>query len=137
MSAFDDRPRPGDTGRKATPQTPDLTRQIMGRLGYMPAQSHVVRRRRLRRYVSRSTMLGASIAVVIAGTVVYHAGPHARRPIDQTIPAVLGNEVREHQQQWGRTFRTIRDLAPAPAAPPTVEYDEGAELIAVGPVRWL
>jgi len=119
------------------PETPDLTRPIMARLGYMRARPEVTRRRRLRRRATRSTLLSAAVAIVAASTIAYHAGPHARRSLDQTIPAALGDGVRQHQQDWGRTLQMIRDLAPAPATPCDVECDDGAELNAVGPVRWL
>jgi len=120
--------------------SPDLTRTIMGRLGYMKAAPQVVRRRRIRRWVSRLALCALALIVVAGGAQVHESGPYARRPAGPTIPAAIGNDVNLHQQRIKGTIQMIRNLAPmAPTAPgrPDDVLDEEVDRSAIGPFRWL
>ncbi|MBT8484407.1 MAG: hypothetical protein HKO59_14550 [Phycisphaerales bacterium] len=126
---------------------PDMTRSIMGRLGYMPVSSRVARRERRRRWRDRGVFALAVAGVIGLGIAMHEIGPRARKPVGPTVPAALGNDVSRQQMKLERGFRTIRNLVPsvAPVRPvPTPEprptdtrpTGDGGEL-AIGPVRWL
>jgi hypothetical protein len=117
--------------------SPDLTRKIMGRLGYMKATPHVARRRRIRRWVNRLALCAAALIVVVGGARVHESGPYARRPAAPTIPKAIGNDVSLHQQRIKGTIRMIRTLAPTAPSRPDDALDEEVDRSAIGPFRWL
>jgi hypothetical protein len=124
---------------------PDLTRSIMGRLGYMQASPRAIRRRRYRRGVGRGLMTLAAAVLVITGVHLHEQGPDARRPSGPTIPAAIGTEIDAQQQRFRRAIQTIQNLAPAPPNPLDQpdggefyeEIDEEVDESGIGPVRWL
>jgi len=120
--------------------SPDLTRPIMGRLGYMKAAPGVVRRRRIRRWVNRLTLAALGLLLVVVAGRVHESGPHARRVAGPTIPAAIGNDVNRHQQRIRGTIQLIREFAPAAptdSPPPEEALDEDVDRSAVGPFRWM
>ena len=117
--------------------SPDLTRTIMGRLGYMKAAPHVVRRRRIRRWINRLSLCALALIVVAGGAQVHESGPYARRPQGPTIPAAIGNDLNLHQQRIKGTIRMIRTLAPAAPSRSDDVLDEEVDRSAIGPFRWL
>lgn len=120
--------------------SPDLTRPIMGRLGYMKAARGVVRRRRIRRRVNRLTLAAMGLLVVVVAARVHESGPHARRAAGPTIPAAIGNDVSRNQQRIRSTIQLIREFAPAAptdSPPPEEALDEDVDRSAVGPFRWM
>ena len=121
---------------------PDLTRAIMGRLGYMKASPRVVRRRRRRRRCGRVLLSLALLAVIALGLEVRTAGPVGGQPAGPTVPAAIGRDVALHQDRLQRTIQTIRNLVPpAPREPeidgPEPAIDEDVDRSALGPFRWL
>jgi len=120
--------------------SPDLTRPIMGRLGYMRAAPRVVRRRRIRRWVNRLTLAAVALLVVVVAGRVHESSPRARRAAGLTIPAAVGSDVNRHQQRIKGTIQLIREIAPpAPTDTPSSEdtLDEDVDRSAVGPFRWM
>ena len=72
---------------------PDLTRSIMGRLGYMKVSPAVARRRRIRQWGTRAGLaLSAMIAIAI-GLQVYENGPTIRKPVGPTIPSATNSTM--------------------------------------------
>jgi hypothetical protein len=133
------------------PQTPDLTRVIMGRLGYMRVPSAVARRQRVRRMVMRGVTLGVIVAVAATGVALYGLSPDARRPLgDSAIPAALRIDLHQHQQRVSSVLEIFKPAtpisAPATAAEPAGEWlrdepfleepDEEVIRSAVAPFRW-
>ena len=78
---------------------PDLTRAIMGRLGYMRAAPRVVRRERLRRNLGRGLFSLALIALLGVAVHLHEQSPLARRPAEVTLPAAIRNDLDRHPQQ--------------------------------------
>ena len=145
-----ERPREADVNRSSEhaflwalsrpAASPDLTRPIMGRLGYMKAAPGVVRRRRIRRWVNRLTLAAVGLLVVVVAARMHESGPHARRAAGPTIPAAIGSDVNRHQQRIRGTIQLIREFAPAAptdSPPPDDALDEDVDRSAVGPFRWV
>jgi hypothetical protein len=132
------------TESRATP-SPDLTRSIMGRLGYMQAAPRAAQRRHRRRAIGRALMTMAAALLVVAGLHIHEQGPDARRPAGPTIPSAIGQEIDAQQQRLQRAIQTIQNLAPSPSEPqqqPTdgeyyEEIDPDVDESGIGPVRWL
>lgn len=101
---LDDLARPGPG--------PDLTRAIMGRLGFMKVTDRVTRRRRLRRSVGRTMITAVMFSLVIAGFFVHQNGRSARGPSGLTVPSAIRRDVDRHQRRLDWTIRTIRSIAP-------------------------
>ncbi len=113
---------------------PDLTRSIMGQLGYMRASRRAVRRARLRRWAARATTCLFGLAVLAVGLRAHDQSANARRPVGPTVPSALGTQVGEQQRSIIRTLETIREIAPAVPSPErpaesTTELD-----LATGPI---
>ncbi|UCD75300.1 MAG: hypothetical protein JSV91_16135 [Phycisphaerales bacterium] len=131
-------------------RAPDMTRSIMGRLGFMHASPRVARRYRIRRRINRALFTLAMVTVILAAVQVHQHSPQARRPVDQTLPAAIGSGLNHHQNGLSNVIRTIRNLAPpvqerpaaadqpdaVPASLP-VELDEDVDRSAIAPVRWV
>jgi hypothetical protein len=122
---------------------PDLTRSIMGRLGYMQASPAAGRRRRRARHLRRGAAALVVLGLVAGGAALHHFGPSARRPAELTLPAALGQDVHLHQERFSRTIETIRSFAPRvprvvpvsnPVSGPDRGFDESVERSAVGPI---
>jgi hypothetical protein len=127
---------------------PDLTRSIMGRLGYMRVSGRIARRRRIRAAIGRTTTVVAAFGLIALGLRLHESSPGARRPVGLTIPAAIGHDVGLTQERFSRAIRGMRDLLRArpaalePAAPDPVpehdeEVDEDVNRSAIGPMRWL
>ena len=113
---------------------PDLTRSIMGRLGYMRASRAAARRGRLRRWAARTTTCLFGVAVLAVGARVHNESASARRPDGPTVPSAIGTGMTG----FIRTLETIRQIAPTvPAAiesePPAAPVDVDLEG-ATGPI---
>ena len=135
---------------------PDLTRPIMGRLGYMRVSDTRARRLRIRRWASRAGLTCASAIAIAIGWKMYLDGPDIRRPSGPTIPSAIGHDVLHQQHKIGAILQTIRNLAPrtepsdsqvqpmndpdaAPAqdAPEAPGVDEDVNQSSIAPVRWV
>jgi hypothetical protein len=120
--------------------SPDLTRSIMGRLGYMKAAPGVARRRRIRRWTNRLTLCAAALLVAALASRVHELSPSARRAENLTIPGAIENDVSRHERNIRGTIRLIRELAPpAPTktSPSADVLDEDVDSSAMGPFRWM
>jgi hypothetical protein len=116
-------------------EAPDLTREIMGRLGYMKTPDAAARRRRRGRRVARTVIIAGGVAMLAMGAVIHHAGPRARQPVEQTIPAALSQDVQQKQERWQRSLETI--IRPGPWTSEENPDAPAPEQIAMGPFRWL
>ncbi|MHC4947868.1 MAG: hypothetical protein ACYTG1_06360 [Planctomycetota bacterium] len=130
----------------ANPRAPDLTRSIMGRLGYMPVGERVARRRLRHRLAGRASLLAAVLVAGGIGVWAFRHGPTARGPAGPTLPAALGNDLEQHQTNLDEVLRVIRDRSrdwlpsspvEAPAEPASPSIGEDADRSAVAPVRWV
>ena len=94
-------------------QSPDLTRAIMGRLGYMQAKPRAARRHRVQRGIRRAGLVAAAALAIGVGLRVFEHTPDARQPGEPVIPAALGQEIERQQQNFGAVIRSLRSVAPA------------------------
>lgn len=129
---------------------PDLTRSIMGRLGFMQASPQVVRRYRIRRRISRALFTLAMASIILAAFHLHQNSPQARRPEGPTLPAAIGSGINHHQNGLSGVIRAIRNLTPpieeqpdsvdlpqaVPNSGPT-ELNEDIDRSAIAPVRWV
>lgn len=132
-----------DCELRQTPAAPDLTRSIMGQLGYMRCSPAVVRRRRVRRWANRGLLAAAMTVTMLFGIQMHNASSQARRPLEITIPTAVSNDFRQHQDRVQHVIRAILEL-PARIETPEADDNENAshldeEVIrsAVAPVRWV
>lgn len=91
---------------------PDLTRCIMGRLGYMKSSPRVVRRRNMMRWVRRSLLASAAMLALFAGISIHNQGPDARRPETLSLSEAAFHDVQMHTQRLGSVLQTFRSLTP-------------------------
>lgn len=96
---------------------PDLSRSIMGRLGYMRVDPAVARRRRMIKWLNRSGVLMVAGAALAIGWRVFDASPEIRRPADTTIPQAISHDVQAQQERFGTMIRTIREISTPHLAP--------------------
>jgi len=127
-------------GLKRAGDEPDLSGEIMGRLGYQRVPNAATRRRRrAKRLVRTATVTGLLLAVMLGGLLRYGA-PDARRVEGPTVQEALGREVEQQRTRFNRTFQTIRNLVPQPAethGPRQDVIDEDVDRSAIAPVVWL
>jgi hypothetical protein len=109
-SPVDDERLFAELSRPAT--CPDLTRTIMGRLGYMRVAPAVARRRRIRRWAARGSVLAMTLLMVLAGIAVFNQSDAVRRPHEVTLPAALSHDVEQQQQRFGTLIRVLQDSTP-------------------------
>lgn len=124
---------------------PDLTRSIMGRLGYMKVSAKVARRHRIRRWLSR---LGTAMVLAVAigiGFQFYSVSEQIRRPEGPTVPDALGNDLQRNQDRLNNAIHTIRNLSPqrpaaplkAPAKPQSNPLKDDVNSVSAMPTRWV
>lgn len=126
---------------------PDLTRSIMGRLGYMRVAPMVVRRQRRRRWAARSAFGVMLLGAIGAGILLHNASPDARGPVEMTVPAAISHDVETHQERIDALMNMLRDMTPPGTAIPegfsteppggSFELDEDVDRSAIGPVRFI
>ncbi len=143
-------------------QSPDLSRAIMGRLGYMQVSPDVARRRRVQRWLGRTALVAMLIAVGNVGVMVFKASPEARQPLEFTIPSAIRSDLQHQQYQINSVIQLLRELpprlehdntqgtAPSPGSSPGMYpadsdwldadphevLDDDVNHSAVGPMRW-
>lgn len=137
--------------RRPSPVPPDLTRNIMGRLGYMKVTPAVARRRRVQRWSARFALIAMSLAVGYVGVVAFKASPDARIPHEITIPAAISSDVNQKQHRINSVIQILRELPPrleldstsppdGQPVPPEPDwphlFDDDVDRSAVGPMRW-
>lgn len=92
--------------------TPDLTRPIMGRLGYMRASSVAMKRARRRRAIRRVALCTVALGALAVGVQLHNQSPDIRTPDAITIPSAIRNDLGRQQQRIDRVWNTFRGLAP-------------------------
>jgi hypothetical protein len=90
---------------------PDLTRRIMGRLGYMQVSPRIARRRRMMRWASRAGVCMAAALAIGIGLHVYENTADLRQPEGATIPAAITIDLQTQQHRLGSVIQTIRNLS--------------------------
>lgn len=145
-----------DVQLKRPVSAPDLTRKVMGRLGYMAVKPDVAQRHRRQRHFARSGIVIAGFLAVGIGIVMHNSSPDARRPLEMTLPAAVGQDLESSQQRMGEMFRSLRLLTPSLDPPADTQPDSfhrpiespsqdgGMELMddainrsAIAPMRWV
>ncbi|MHC5027877.1 MAG: hypothetical protein ACYTGR_14070 [Planctomycetota bacterium] len=119
----------GDVG-----ETPDLSNDILGRLGLVQVPESVSRRRRFIRFGNRIAMSVAAVLLIGLAVRVHHLSADAGRPAGLTIPSALENEIQRTQNGFN-SIRSFRHFGP-PVAPkadetPAPKTDDQA----IAPVR--
>ncbi len=141
---------------KRPDSAPDLTRKVMGRLGYMAVPPDVAQRHRRLRHFARSGIVLAGFLAVGIGIFMHNSSPEARRPLEMTLPAAVGQDLESSQQRMGEMFRSLRRLTPSLELPAeshpdsfrrpneSPSQDDGTELMddainrsAIAPMRWV
>lgn len=130
-------------------KAPDMTRSVMGRLGYMKVSDKVARRHRISRWCSRAGLTLAALVAIGIGWQVHDASSRARRPLEGNIPAALGNDLQKHRVRFEDVIQTIRRAAPKGPIQmpvdmsPDEDEDKGSPVnddvqrLAVLPMRWV
>jgi hypothetical protein len=91
---------------------PDLTRSIMGRLGYMRVDAAVARRHRIRRWAGRTAVLAMMLLTIVGGIAIFNQSEAVRRPHEMTLPAAIGQDFELHQQRFNTFIRVLQSSTP-------------------------
>ena len=108
--------------------TPDFTRTIMGRLGYMRVSPTVARRHRIVQWANRAGMLMVVAMAFGLGWRVFESSPQVRRPVETTIPQAVSHDVQIQQQRVGSMIETIRSISLPRLNPPMAESPAAMEM---------
>jgi len=95
---------------KDVPAAPDMTRRIMGRLGYMRASERAIARARQRRLLNRAAV---ALVVLLCGWIglkFYEFGSWTRKPDAVTLPTAIGVDLARHEQRLDSAMQTIHRL---------------------------
>ena len=96
---------------------PDLSRSIMGRLGYMRVSPAVARRRARMRWANRAGLVCVLGVAAVIGWRVFESSPQVRRPADTTVPQAISHDVQNQQERLGTMIQTIREISSPRFAP--------------------
>ena len=121
---------------------PDLTRSIMGRLGYMQVSPTVARRRRLQRVLGRASLVSVALVVGWLGVMAFQTSPEARRPYEVTMPSAIHSDLQHQQHQFNSLIQLLRQLPPPlevheDEVGDMPEFEDDVNRSAVAPVRWV
>jgi hypothetical protein len=125
---------------------PDLTKTIMGRLGYMPVSAKLARRHKIRAWAGRAGVLFTAAIALGIGFNFYLNSSEIRRPVGPTISDALRHDWQQQQKSIGSMMQTIQNLTPAQPSdgfePNEGELDAPAESPDtteswIAPVRWV
>lgn len=89
-------------------EAPDMTRAIMGRLGYMRLSETAVRCRRRIKWVRRIATAACLGLVLGVGLFMHRESTDSRLPAGPTIPRALHNSLRQGGEQLDRAINSIR-----------------------------
>lgn len=139
-------PAMADDFLQRTVHPPDLTRSIMGRLGYMQVSSVVARRARRRLWFNRTCFCLGMIGLMLCTMWIFQQTDLSRQPREMTLPDALEHDYQFQQQRLNQMIRSIRIISPGsnqptqmknqtPRPPATIEDD--IDHSAVAPVRWV
>ena len=126
---------------------PDVTRAVMGRLGYMAVSGKVSRRHRLRLWSRRVGLTLVCLLAIGMAMRVHDQSSRARNSRNDNLPSALGNDLQHQQRRFQDAIQIIRHLTPrlpAPAESPLDKNDDDAEPVqddvlraAMLPTRWV
>jgi len=145
-------PEETDTASTAI-NAPDLTRSIMGRLGYMRVPAHVARRRRRMRVLRRTALVAAMAAALGVSYRLYEQSTAVRRPAELTVPGAIIHDAQQSQMRINTVLERLRlretgrpavDTQPPPSSrynetmePMDPTRDEQLNRSAVAPFKWV
>jgi len=89
---------------------PDMTKAIMGRLGYMRLSESAVRQRARMKWVRRLATAACLGLVLGVGLLMHMQSADSRLPVGPTIPAAMHESIRQSGEQFDRAIDTIRKL---------------------------
>lgn len=96
---------------QAEKAAPDMTRSIMGRLGYMRVSPAVARRKLMMQWANRAGMLAVCGVAVALGWRVFESSPQVRRANETTLPQAISHDARQQTQRIDSMLQTIRQIA--------------------------
>ncbi len=88
-------------------ESPDFTKAVMGRLGYMRVSPAALRRRRHARWMRRLATAACLSLALFAGLFMHRQSADSRRPMGPTIPAALRDSIESTGAQFDRTIESI------------------------------
>ncbi len=97
--------------------SPDFSRAIMGRLGYMRVSPIVARRRRMMRWTHRAATLAVVGVAVAMGWRVFESSDQVRRPVETTLPQAVSHDLQQQSERIGSMIQTIRQISSPKFAP--------------------
>ncbi|MBX3372545.1 MAG: hypothetical protein KF817_01810 [Phycisphaeraceae bacterium] len=92
-------------------RAPDMTVQVMQRLGYRLAPSHEARRRERARAVVRGGVTLLFVCTLALSVHLQSAREDLRTPADQTISDAVGRDLRSAEEGLRESLRAIRSLS--------------------------
>lgn len=92
-------------------RAPDMTVQVMQRLGYRLAPSYEARRRRRARAVVRGGVTLLFLCTLAVSVHLQSAREDLRTPADQTISDAVGRDLRSAEEGLRESLRAIRSLS--------------------------
>jgi len=117
----------GDLHGLSTPlPAPDLTDQIMGRLGYQRVSERAARRQRARRRLARTGALFCAALAIAGGMHYYTLGQRARRAGMPTIQNAVSASLEEGTRAVSGFSRALRDMLTPDVAPATLQHAPSA-----------
>lgn len=127
---------------------PDLSRSILGRLGYMRLDERAARRRRTLTWIQRTGACALAVLAFGLAWQVFQASDEVRRPVGRSLTEAVEIDVRMQQERLGGVIQTIRAISGPrlqPIAPasrpgtgaPSGDLPEDVNRSARAPVRWV
>jgi hypothetical protein len=89
---------------------PDLTRAVMGRLGYMRVSEPIVRKRHRAKWMRRVGTAACLSFALLAGLYMHRQTADSRIPSGPTIPAALRDSFESSGERFDRAIEAIRLL---------------------------
>ncbi len=90
---------------------PDVTRRVMGRLGYMRVADSVARRRRRNLWLQRGACILMMAAVTVTAWRIYDSSAAVRGPAEVTVPGAIMHDAHQRQSQFQTLIQSIRQQA--------------------------
>jgi hypothetical protein len=104
-------------------RSPDFSRSIMGRLGYMRVSPTVARRKRTVLWVNRAAILMIAGVATVIGWRVFESSEQIRRPVELTLPQAISHDVQQQSERLDSMIQTIRQIS-TPRFAPTISASQ-------------
>jgi hypothetical protein len=130
--AFDWLERDELTALSAPVPAPDLTEEIMGRLGYQRAEEGAARRQRARRRLLRAATTFAALLAIAGGMHYYTLGQRAQRAELPTIQNAVSTSLEESRRAVSDFSRALRTIL-TPQLAPSIDQNGDAAGEALAP----